>query len=180
MGTGKSTLSKGISEYNNMPLISFDDTPAILELRSKRESLGKDFKKHEFFLSSIILTSLTEPCVIDFGGGHSVYENPLMFYEFKKLISKFKNVNLILPSQNMEESLEILRERLKERDPMTYEEYHQINEHFIRAPYNYELAKNIVYTNGKDIKSIIEEINSLSFGQNEIQDSVNTSNGIRR
>ena len=103
-----------------------------------------------------------------------------MFYEFKKLISKFKNVNLILPSQNMEESLEILRERLKERDPMTYEEYHQINEHFIRAPYNYELAKNIVYTNGKDIKSIIEEINSLSFGQNEIQDSVNTSNGIRR
>lgn len=180
MGTGKTTISKAISQYNNMPLISFDDTKSFLELRSQRENFGKDFKRYEFFLSTSILTSLTEPSVIDFGGGHSVYENPLMFYEFKKLLSRFKNVILILPSQNMEESLKILSERLKERNPMTYEKNIQTNEHFVKSACNYELAKNILYTKDKDIISIINEINYLSFGINDVWQSEKISNNINK
>ncbi len=180
MGTGKTTISKAISQYNNMPLISFDDTRTFLNLRNQRENFGKDFKRYEFFLSTSILTSLTEPSVIDFGGGHSVYENPLMFYEFKKLLSRFKNVILILPSQNMEESLKILSERLKERNPLTYEKNIQINEHFVKSACNYELAKNIIYTKDKDIISIINEINYLSFGINDERQSENISNNLNK
>lgn len=178
MATGKSTISKELSQFNNMPLISFDDTQAFLDLRSQRERFGKYFKRYEFYLTSSILTSLSEPCVIDFGGGHSIYENPLMFYEFKKLISKFKNVNLILPSQDIEESINILSERLKERDITTYESNLQTNEYFIKSSYNYELAKNIIYTKDKDISSIIDEINSLCIGSNELYEDVST--GIKR
>ncbi|MEH2063239.1 MAG: hypothetical protein V7K50_13415 [Nostoc sp.] len=49
--------------------------------------------------------------MIDFGAGHSVYEDDALFKRVQKVLEPYINVVLILPSPNLEESIQILNER---------------------------------------------------------------------
>jgi hypothetical protein len=64
-----------------------------------------------------------------------------------------KNVILLLPSPDPEESIAILNER----EPWLMEMNPNINEHFIRHNSNYELATHIVYTNDKAPQEVCME-----------------------
>lgn len=163
MGTGKSTISKQLHDEINLPRISLDDREQLKHIYKDRDKF-KNFKEFEFYLTSTLLTSLKEPAIIDFGGGHSVYENPIMFDMMKHLMGKFRNVELLIPSENKEESLRIVNERMADRNGDGPHNAFATNKHFIESPCNYELATNIVHTKGllpEEIsKIIVEQINN--------------------
>lgn len=157
MGTGKSTIARMISTNLNMPQISLDNREQLKQFYSNKKSFN-NFKDFEFYLTSSVLTSLSEPCVIDFGAGHSVYENPILFYEMSKLISKFANVVYMIPSENKEESMEILNSRVLQRNKNLTSQTLNDNRHFISMPCNEQLATIIQYTKDKTPEQISKEI----------------------
>ena len=83
-----------------------------------------------------------------------MYEDDGLFKRVQKILSPYKNIILLLPSPDLEESIEILNEReefLREMKP-------NINEHFIKHHSNYDLAKYTVYTKGKTPEETCEDI----------------------
>lgn len=157
MGAGKSTISSLMSSTLNMPKISLDDRNRLGSLYSKRNEFN-DLKDFEFYLTCSVLTGLKEPTIIDFGAGHSVYENPIMFYEFKKLISRFSNVVYMITSENKEESIEILNQRILKRNPNEPISSLESNRHFVNMPCNKQLSTIQEFTNGKTKEEISNEL----------------------
>lgn len=154
MGAGKTTVGRSLSSELDMPRISLDNKEMLQPLYQQRDKFNS-FKEFEFFLTSSVLTGIETPTVIDFGAGHSVYEDPIMFMEIKSLINKFDNVVLLMPSEDKEVSLRKLSE-LKGIEPNS--DKYQTNKHFVEMPCNYELATITEYTNGKTPDEISTEI----------------------
>ena len=124
---------------------------------SQRDKFSSS-KEFEFYLTSSVLTDLKKPAVIDFGAGHSIYENPIMFFEMKKLIRKFLNVVFLIPSEDKEKAMELLNKRINKRDGTTTEVTAD-NKRFIeRSNLNSQLASIIMYTQGKTPSEIAEEL----------------------
>jgi hypothetical protein len=100
--------------------------------------------------------------VIDFGAGHSVYEDAALFARVESALAPFPYVILLLPSPDLDESVAILNERfaaLLERevgevDPALL----TLNAHFTKHPSNTRLAKLTVYTEGKTPEETCDEI----------------------
>lgn len=155
MGVGKSTVANKLSEKTNLERLSLDAEDILSDIYDNRDKFD-NFKDFEFYLTVTVLTNINKPYIIDFGAGHSIYENPLMFLEFKKLMSKFSNVVLLMPSENKEESLEIINERISKRNIERYQ--FDDNRHFIESPCNYEVATITEYTNNKNVDEISDEI----------------------
>ena len=154
MGSGKTTISNIICENNNMPHVSLDNKEQLSVLYKHQDDF-KDPKEFEFFLTSKVLTNLPEPMVVDFGAGHSVYEDEVLFLEMQSLISKFNNVILLMPSEDKEESIAILNER---KGIAAGSKIDSDNKHFVYMPSNYDFATNIIYTKDKTPKEISDEI----------------------
>lgn len=167
IGAGKSTIGKLLAEKLKLPQIAVDDLrfnyykeigydEALAE--SKRETEGfwglyQYWKPFEVYAVERLLSE-HKNCVIDFGAGHSVYEDDRLFQRVKEVLSAYKNVILLLPSPDLDESIHILNERdefLREMKP-------NINEHFVRHHSNYDLAKHTIYTKGKTPEETCEEI----------------------
>ena len=77
-----------------------------------------------------------------FWWGHSVYEIDTHFARAKAALEPYRNVVLLLPLVDADESILILN---GEPDPEDEEECN-INAHFVRHHSNYDLAKHTVYT----------------------------------
>lgn len=165
MGSGKSTIGKVLYDKLALPRVSLDNREALSDLYQERKNF-KNFKEFEFFLTGTILTNLDTPKIIDFGAGHSVYENPIMFLEMDNLIRRFKNVVLLIPSDDKEESLTILNQRKKIESASERE---QDNRHFIYSPCNYELATITQYTKDKEPETITNEIINNIYGDEEVK-----------
>ena len=88
--------------------------------------------------------------IVDFGAGHSVYDDTLIFEEVKSMLKPFKNIILLLPCQDEIKALDIMEERSTgdTRD----------NKKFFESPCNKELATMIIYENGRQPSEIAEEI----------------------
>ena len=154
MGSGKTTMGNLLSEKLNMQQISLDHREQLAQLY-KKSGHFKNFKEFEFFLTSTVLTHLQEPSVVDFGAGHSIYEDPFMFLEMKHLIEQFSHVILLIPSEEKEESLSILNEQ---RGIEKGSQRAKDNAHFVYSPCNEKLATLIQYTKGKNPSEITDEL----------------------
>ncbi|MBD2166903.1 shikimate kinase [Calothrix membranacea FACHB-236] len=174
IGVGKTTIGAllasrlGLSQYSMDDLrwsyyfeIGYDEELA----KHKRETEGfwgvyQYWKPFEAYAVERLLSSHNQ-CVIDFGGGHSVYEDAALFQRVQQALAPYPNVILLLPSPNLDESVQILNQR----NHYLPDDILNINEHFVRQASNYELSKFIVYTKGKtpeencsEILKLIEEI----------------------
>lgn len=154
MGTGKSTIAKLLADSEKKQRLAVDSRGQFEELY-KRERSFRNFKNFEFALTGTILGSLKSPCVIDFGAGHSIYEDPVLREKMKAMCAQFKNIILLLPSKDNETSRQVLLERRKIKSGSHMD---KDNWHFITAPNNYELATDIIYEEGKSPEEISEEI----------------------
>jgi shikimate kinase len=94
--------------------------------------------------------------VIDFGAGHSVYEDDVLFARVAVMLAPYPNVFLLLPSPDVEASLRLLSAR-EDHSPQLIE----INRHFLEHHSNYDLAKTIVYTEDKLPEAVCEVILAL-------------------
>ena len=155
MGTGKSTIAKLlVDKLENVQGFSVDSRSQF-ETMYKKEKRFRNFKNFEFVLTGNILSSLKSPCIIDFGAGHSIYEDPIVRKKMREICSQFKNIILLLPSKDNETSRRILLERRKIQPGSNKD---KDNWYFITAPNNYELATDIIYEEGKSVEEISEEI----------------------
>lgn len=155
MGTGKSSIAKLLAEkYLEMPRIGLDNKEQLKLLYDKRKKF-KESKNFEFMLTGMVLSSLTEPAIIDFGAGHSIYESQALKEKMQEITSNFKNIFLLLPSENKEQSRKILLQR---RNIKNGSHKDKDNWHFIIAPDNYKIATDVIYEDYKDPSCTAEEI----------------------
>jgi AAA+ ATPase superfamily predicted ATPase len=175
MSVGKSTLAKKLAKQLGVPRIELDEV---------RQRFNNEIGYDEKFASEIVgkegmmgLINYWKPfdahaveralkeyknCVMDFGAGHSVYEDPELFQRVEKALEPHKFVIQILPSPDLDRSVEIVNQRFSELlinevgkiDP----ELLALNEHFVRHPSNGLLAKKTIYTDGRSIKATCQEI----------------------
>ena len=158
MGTGKSTVAKLLkNKIEGIDRISLDDRERLNILYKNKRKFG-NFKNFEFVLTGTVLSSLNKPYIIDFGAGHSIYEDEILRSQMKKMCSQFKNIILLLPSKDKAKSREILAERRKIKLGSHKD---QDNWHFITAENNYEIATNILYEENKTPEDISREIMKL-------------------
>ncbi|MBZ0285628.1 MAG: shikimate kinase [Anaerolineae bacterium] len=176
MCAGKSTIAELLSEKLNLPHhsvdddrwtyykeIGYDESVAAQIAKSDQGMVGllRYWKPFEAHAVERVLADHPD-CVIDFGAGHSVYEDETLFARVERTLSPYPNVILLLPSPDLDESAAILNDRfeklvLKEVghvDPALFE----VNTQFVKHPSNHKLAKIVVYTNGKTPDETCAEI----------------------
>jgi shikimate kinase len=170
IGAGKSTLGKLLAEKLGLPQRPMDvlrwdyyreigyDEDLENQFREKGDRAGlydywKPFEAHAVER----LLSESRNCVIDFGAGHSVYDDPEKFERIRRILEPYANVVLLLPSPDPEESARILRERTGTKPPENPDEIDFVK-YFANHRSNRALAKHIVYTAGKTPEETRDEI----------------------
>ena len=167
IGAGKSTLGTLIAAALGVPQISLDDIrfryyreigydDGVAKLRYTADGfwgLYRYWKPFEAYAVERVLAEHTD-CVVDFGAGHSVYEDEALLARVKKVFAPHPNVVLVLPSADLATSLNVLQERRPSLRDITPD----INEHFITHRSNYELATLTVYTADRTAEETCAEI----------------------
>jgi shikimate kinase len=170
IGVGKSTVGQLLAQRLDLPQCSMDEKRwgYYREIgynedlaKSKRETEGfwgiyQYWKPFEAYAVERLLSE-NQNCVIDFGAGHSVYEDPALFERVKQILDPYPYVILLLPSTDLDESIQILNERNEYIPDGTL----NINEYFVKHNSNYELAKFTIYTKGKTPDETCNEILAL-------------------
>jgi shikimate kinase len=91
--------------------------------------------------------------VIDFGAGHSVYEDPGHLARAEAALAPFRNVVLLIPSANKDEAVAILRERGAAKVGGV-----ELNRFLLTHPAPRELATITVSTEGKTPEETADDI----------------------
>lgn len=115
----------------------------------------KPFEAHA--VERLIADVAGERCVVDFGAGHSVYEDERLFERVRAALRPCRVV-LLLPSSDEGESVRILTERRDAAYPEMAGRPAGMNEHFVRHPSNRRLADVVVYTGGRTPEETTEEV----------------------
>ena len=175
MSAGKSTLAKLLAKRLKVKRIELDDV---------RQKFYSEIGYDEGYASRIVgeegmmgLIEYWKPfeahaveraiqeydnCVLDFGAGHSVYQDSDLFSRVEKALEPIKHVILILPSPDLEQSAEIVNQRFSDfllnEVGKTDQELLQLNSHFVHHPSNQLLAKKTIYTDGKKPGEVCLEI----------------------
>lgn len=86
--------------------------------------------------------------IIELGAYHLNIENKKIYSKTKKLLSSYKNIILLLPSNSIEDNIKILENRIKHRienrnikESICFEPYDQLFKNY------FDIATNIVYCN---------------------------------
>ena len=170
ISTGKSTLSKLTAKKLGIPTRHMDqvrfsyykeigyDEELAQKIGTEEGFLGlyRYWKPFEAYAVERLLSE-DEELVIDFGGGHSVYEDDQLFARVQHVMAPYPYVFLILPSPDKERSIQILNERTGRIVSNGFD----FHEHFVKHHSNYDLAKHIVYTEGKTPEETCVEIAEL-------------------
>jgi shikimate kinase len=167
VGAGKSTQGKLLAEKLSLPQVSLDavrfayykeigyDEEHAKHLRERKGFLRlyRYWKPFEAHAVERVLAE-HQDCVIDFGAGHSVFEDDDLFRRVEALLKPYKNVVLLLPSPDLDESVILLRQN----DALPSGEDFDFHEHFVKHHSNHDLAKIVVYTKGKTPEETRDEI----------------------
>ena len=95
--------------------------------------------------------------VLELGAPQSVLDDPELFAQAQQTLLPFRNVVLLIPAPDREESFRIL----ESREEKTLINGKEIAEYFVTQSLNAELAKHTVYTKGKTPERTGEEMLSL-------------------
>ena len=170
---GKTTVGKLLSEKLHLPQVSLDelrweyyqevgyDPDLAQKIRDTGGFVALVFywKLFDAYAVEKVLADHRD-CIFDFGAGHSVYENTELFERVKTALAPYPNVILLLPSPDIDASIRILNERTLDL-PGSFGQGFNWHEHFLEQRSNYELAKLIVYTEGKTPEETCDEIITL-------------------
>lgn len=176
MCAGKSTIAKMLAERLGIRRYELDslrdsyydeigyDKELASQIANGEEGMMGLIKYWKPFEAHAVERALSEyeNCVLDFGAGHSVHEDENLFTRVQNALAPFDHVILLLPSPNLDESLDILNARFSELlerevgkvDPKLLD----LNEHFVKHPSNQRLAKMTIYTQGKSPEETCDDI----------------------
>ncbi|MBE2182182.1 MAG: shikimate kinase [Anaerolineae bacterium] len=172
---GKSTVGKVLAEQLGIPQVELDelrwdyykeigyDTVMAKEIADTEGMIAllRYWKPYEAYAVERVIATHSN-CVIDFGAGHSVYEDDALFERVQAALAPNPYVVLIMPSPDLEASIAILNarfEQLLQHEVGTVSpELLSLNEHFVKHPSNHKLGKIVVYTQGKTPEETAREI----------------------
>jgi shikimate kinase len=186
IGAGKSTRGKLLSEKLTLPRCAMDevrfryyqevgyDEALAGQIQQRDGFLGlyRYWKTFEIHAVERVLADHRH-CVIDFGAGHSVYEDEALFAHAQRALAPYKNVVLLLPSPDLDESVRLLKERAGGFEPVRnlrtgaqgWIRNHRptdpgfdFAEYFVKHPSNHAVAKLVVYTRGQTPEETRDEI----------------------
>ncbi|MDA2185806.1 AAA family ATPase [Bacillus cereus] len=155
-GIGKTTVAKILANKLNKKYISLDDEGkniADIELRNS--------PKGRFFITKKVLEeNATENCILDFGCFHTFFLNDATFNEIDKILAPISNIFLLIPSADIEESKEELKQMNARmiQDATIFNMVCNSNKNILKSGFNEKLAKHIIYTKGMTFAQITEDI----------------------
>ena len=169
-GVGKSTVARTLGAALGLPVVELDtqrwDYYAEIGYdRDRADQLLQDeglpalvayWKPFDLHALERVLAD-HRGCVIAFGAGHSVYEDASQFARARRALAPYPYVVLLLPSPDIDESVQILNSRLPADDPHT-PDLRRIQERLIRHHSNYTLATITVYTKDKTPEETCRDI----------------------
>ena len=150
-GAGKSTVAEELRKKTGMQRLCLDKIANEAGNNGFMEKFNED--EFKFYIISEVLKKAKKDGlygIVDFGAGHSVYNDREIFERVKSMLKPFKNIILLLPDKEEEKSLEIMRKRSTgdTRD----------NKKFIKSSCNRELATITIYCDDRQTIEIAEEI----------------------
>ena len=162
---GKSTAGKLVAAALDKPFVDLNASarPYWDELGYDEDEADRQYDTGRFenayrylwrFQAHAVERGLAEHSgVIEFGALQSVYEDPALFERVRQALRPYPHVVLLLPSPDLHESLQVLRQR-----HAIFYNGQEITEYFVRHPANASLAKHMIYTAGKSPDETCAEI----------------------
>lgn len=166
-GVGKSTVSGLLAVSLGVDVVSVDELRIQYyaeigydaEKADRLQSQGGFRAKYDYwkrFEAHAVERAVADyrNCVFDFGGGHSVFEDPQLFGRVQRSLREFRFVVLLLPFPDADASVAFLRRRLGVPPDSTDD----INDHLVRHPSNQQLATHVVYTGVREAVEVCEDV----------------------
>ncbi|MBC8226844.1 MAG: hypothetical protein H8E74_06855 [Gammaproteobacteria bacterium] len=177
LGTGKSHFARTISDLTGIKNYPIDKLKWYYRFKNgydlnesteilKRGGFGDliNYSRQFFGFNELQKILNNFHGIIDLGASDTHVSDYKTFEYLQRLFSKFSNVFLILPYEDDEKSIELLRSRLIERyqndrqKAPVIDTYLKLNEQFIRPESNRRLAKHIIYSNDRKENEVALEI----------------------
>ena len=175
MSAGKSTIAPLLAEAFDLERVEMDTLrwayyeeigyDRALESRiAQQESWSGLFRYWKPFEAHAVERAVAEHrnCVLDFGAGHSVYEDAELLQRVQRALAPFPYVVLLLPAPDLDFSARIVNARFSQEIEATGQEVNpellEMNELFCRHPSNRQLATKVVYTLDHTPEQTCEEI----------------------
>jgi hypothetical protein len=159
---GKSTLAALLSERLGLPVVALDRVKwqyfralgcDVAEAERIREQHGfwamtRWLQPYAIAMVERVLADHRD-CIFDFGAGHSMYDDLAFVARIHTALAPFRNVVLVLPSPDEEESIRVLTERVGPFTIPAHWVFVDIPAYEVRQPANRTLASLTVYTHGR-------------------------------
>lgn len=175
LGVGKTTVGHLLAEKLDMPFCSVDEVRSgyyervgyeetvAAQIAASDQGIQGVLRYSKPFEARMIEMVLADHHgIIDFGASNSVYDDEDLFARVEKALAPFPNVILLLPSPDLDESAEILKNRLirmlNDTGKEFSDELFELNRYFVQHPSNHRLAKQVIYNRDKTPEIICEEI----------------------
>jgi shikimate kinase len=173
LGAGKSTQAKLIGARLEMKVFDFDeqrwqyyeeigyDKALAQKIRDEQglAALAAYWKPFDIHAVERVLKVFPAGYVMAFGAVHSYYDDLALLERARKALEPFKNVILLLPSPNVEQSIYILRERMRLKRPdLNIDEIVALDRLFIEHHSNYQLATIMIFNAGETPEQTCDEI----------------------
>lgn len=151
-GAGKSTVGEELHQKTGMQRMCLDR----IANKARRTGFMQRFRNADefnYYMLSEVLRDAQDKGyygIVDFGAGHSVFDDKDIFESVRAMLKPFKNVVLLLPDADEERALEIMKNRSTGDT--------RYNRKFFESPCNRQLATMVVYGNGRKPSQIADEI----------------------
>lgn len=175
LGAGKTTVGQLVAEKLDLPFCSVDDIrwayyqkagydhTIASQIAASDQGIQGVLRYSKPFEAQMVEQVLADHHgIIDFGASNSVYDDKKLFAQVQNALAPYPNVVLLLPSPELDESVEILNQRLTrmliEAGKEFSDELFELNKYFVHHPANHQLAKLVIYTKDKTPENICNEL----------------------
>lgn len=166
---GKTTTAKLLSKKLNKPLVSLDDirfdyykeigyNEEYMKELLEKAGIMAIYQYGKIFDAYSIERALEEHqnCIFDFGGGNNASGFNFEFERIKKALKPYKNIVLLFPCADKNESLKFIYQRRNFN-----ENQKELIKHIVFDESNFKFAKHTIFVKDKSPEEVSNEVLSI-------------------